>query len=115
MLKNYFIVAIRNMARNKGYTFINIAGLAIGMAATVLILLYVNDELSYDKFHEGGEDIYRIAWQSGDPQTRTPHPMPLAMVRDFPEVESAVSFTPLWGPGLTRLTFSVNNPEKDVR
>jgi len=47
------------------------------MSSVVLIFLFIRDELSYDKFHGDANDIYRIAWKSGDPQTRTPHPMPL--------------------------------------
>ncbi len=60
MLKNYFKIALRNIKRHKGYSFINISGLAIGMACCILILLYVTDELSYDKFHEKSDRIYRI-------------------------------------------------------
>jgi len=60
MLRNYFKIAIRNMMRQKGYSLINISGLAIGMACCILILLYVTDELSYDKFHENKDRIYRI-------------------------------------------------------
>jgi putative ABC transport system permease protein len=60
MLRNYFKIALRNMKRHKGYTFINISGLAIGMACCILILLYVTDELSYDKFHKNRDRIYRI-------------------------------------------------------
>ncbi len=60
MLKNYFKIAIRNIKRHKGYSFINISGLAIGMACCILILLYVTDELSYDKFHKKSDRIYRI-------------------------------------------------------
>lgn len=51
MLRNYLKIALRNMNRHKGYSFINMAGLAIGMACCILILLYVTDELSYDRFH----------------------------------------------------------------
>jgi len=60
MLKNYLKIALINLKRHKGYSFINIAGLAIGMACCILILLWIQDELSYDRFHENGKDIYRI-------------------------------------------------------
>jgi putative ABC transport system permease protein len=60
MLKNYCKIAMRNIRRHKGYSFINIAGLAIGMACTILILLWIQDELAYDRFHEKGDNIYRI-------------------------------------------------------
>ena len=61
MFANYFKTALRNIIRHKGYTFINIAGLAIGMACCIFILLWVNDELSFDKFHSKAHRIYRIA------------------------------------------------------
>ncbi|MEO1050060.1 MAG: ABC transporter permease [Bacteroidota bacterium] len=115
MLKNYFKIALRNLYKSKVYTLINVFGLSIGMACVILIVLFLKDELSYDRFHEGAEDIYRVAWFSGNPQTRTPHPMAQALVDDFPEVESAVSLSPLWGPGLTKRTFSVYNPENNIR
>lgn len=61
MFKNYFKIAIRNLSRNTIYSFINIAGLSLGLACAMLIILYTKDELSYDKFHEKTESIYRIA------------------------------------------------------
>ncbi len=64
MFKNYFKIAIRNLARNKIYSFINIAGLSIGLACAMLILLYVKDEVSYDRFHKNVNNIYRIVTQS---------------------------------------------------
>jgi ABC-type antimicrobial peptide transport system permease subunit len=60
MIRNFFRVTIRNIARNKVFTFLNIAGLAIGMSASLLILLWVQDELSYDRFHSNAENIYRV-------------------------------------------------------
>ncbi|UII33784.1 ABC transporter permease [Fulvivirga ulvae] len=114
MLRNYFKIALRNLLKQKVYSVINIFGLSFGMACVLLIVVYVKDELSYDKFHKHADDIYRIAWFSNNPQTRTPHPMALALVKDFPEVEAATSLSPLWGAGLTKQTFSVRNPEKDI-
>ncbi|MEP7231218.1 MAG: ABC transporter permease [Ginsengibacter sp.] len=61
MFKNYFKTAFRNLARNKVYSFINIAGLSIGLACAMLIVLYVKDEVSFDKFHKNVNNIYRIA------------------------------------------------------
>ncbi|CAH0996226.1 hypothetical protein EMA8858_02357 [Emticicia aquatica] len=63
MISNYFKIAIRNLFRNKVYSFINIAGLAIGLAATMLIILYSKDEVSYDRFHANNPNIYRIVNQ----------------------------------------------------
>ncbi|HTF17471.1 MAG TPA: ABC transporter permease [Chryseolinea sp.] len=115
MLKNYLQVALRNLLKNRVHTVINIFGLASGMASVLLIALYIQHELSYDKFHHHPEDLYRIVWHGDNPQTRTPHPMAQALVADFPEVKSAVSLTPLWAAGLTRETHSFKNPDRDQR
>jgi len=66
MIKNYFKIALRNLARNKIYSFINIAGLSLGLACSMLIILYVADEVSYDRFHANVDRIYRITNQSYD-------------------------------------------------
>jgi putative ABC transport system permease protein len=115
MWTNYFQVAFRNLTRNKLYSTITILSLAIGLGCVSLILQYLKHELSYDRFHAGAENIYRIAWEDENPQTRTPHPMAQALVQDFPEVENAVSLTSLWGFGLTEETFSFHNLENDAR
>ncbi|GAB4017249.1 ABC transporter permease [Spirosoma koreense] len=60
MLKNYLKIALRNLARNKAYSAINIVGLSIGLAAAMLIILYTKDEVSYDRFHAKNPAIYRI-------------------------------------------------------
>ena len=112
MFNNYFKIAFRNMLKYKGFSLINITGLALGMACSLLILLYVQYELSYDQFNKDADDIYRIEWIDSSPQTRTPYPLAQAMVRDFPEVLDAVTISPLWGPGLTRPTFSVRYGDK---
>ncbi len=62
MIRNYLKIAFRHFKRQKGYTFINIAGLAIGMACCILILLWVYDELSFDRYHENADRIYRITY-----------------------------------------------------
>jgi putative ABC transport system permease protein len=66
MFKNYFIVAFRNLRRNKVYSFINIAGLSLGLASAMLIILYVKDEVSYDKFHANVNNIYRVVTDNTD-------------------------------------------------
>ncbi|HEY4323958.1 MAG TPA: ABC transporter permease, partial [Mucilaginibacter sp.] len=60
MIKNYFLIAFRNLTKNKAFSFINIVGLAIGMAAGLLIIQYVTFELSYDNFHEKKDRIFRV-------------------------------------------------------
>lgn len=68
MIKNYITIAIRNMTRQKAYTFINLSGLAVGIAACILILLYVQNELSYDKYLKSHERIFRVSrsWLNAD-------------------------------------------------
>lgn len=114
-MNNFFKIALRTLLKNKLYATINISGLALGLTCIALILLYVRYELSYDKFHSDYDTIYRITWEDDNAQTRTPHPMAQALVTDFPEVEAAVSLSPLWSAGLTRRTFSIRNPEQDIR
>jgi len=66
MFKNYFKTAFRNLARNKVYSFINVAGLSLGLTCAMLIMLYVKDEVSFDRFHKNVSNIYRIARKSKD-------------------------------------------------
>src|SRR6266850_1513528 len=60
MFRNYFLIAVRNLAKYKTHAFINISGLAVGMASSLLIMLYVAHEFSYDKFHRNASNIYRM-------------------------------------------------------
>jgi hypothetical protein len=88
MLANYFKIAIRNIRRQKVYTIINIAGLAIGMASSILILLFVYDELACDRFHPNADNIYRvyaIIEESGEklPVALTPKTVAGALEKDF--------------------------------
>ncbi len=71
MFKNYLTIALRNIIRQKGYSIINLVGLAIGMAATMLILLFVQFEMSYDKYHDQSDRIYRLSreWLNQDGET----------------------------------------------
>ncbi len=98
MIKNYLTVAIRNIARNKTFSAINILGLAIGMACCILILLYVQDELSYDQHHKHAHRIYRVASESKvagvlSQYAVTPFPMGPALVTAYPEVIETMRFS----------------------
>lgn len=91
MIRNFFRVAIRNIARHKVFTFLNIAGLAIGMSASLLILLWVQNELSWDKFNKKAENIYRVEedqFYSGERYhvTVTPHPSGPVWKEKIPEI-----------------------------
>lgn len=87
MLYHYFSVALRNLIRQPGYNGINILGLAIGITCCMLILLYIRNELSYDRFHEHADRIYRVV--NGN-FARTPPAMGPALKGQFPEVEEYV-------------------------
>jgi predicted permease len=91
MIKNFFRLSFRNILKNKGFAFINIFGLAIGLAASLLILLWVQDELSYDKFNRNAENIYRVEedqFYSGEKYhvTVTPHPGGPVWKEKIPEI-----------------------------
>ena len=62
MFKNYFKIAYRNLKRHKGYSFINISGLAVGLASCIIIMAWVMDELGYDRHYKNAENIYRISY-----------------------------------------------------
>jgi putative ABC transport system permease protein len=96
MLKNYLKIAFRNLIKYKIYTFINIAGLAIGIAFTVLILLWVQYELSYDKFHEKVDHIHRVAFTTEQKDFHgfwQPGPLAKYLEDNFPEIEQATSYS----------------------
>src|SRR4249919_2279291 len=98
MIKNYLKVAFRNLIRNKAFTTINILGLAIGMASAILILLWVQNELSFDSFYKKTDRLYVMynrdkfdgvlhSWNT------TPKVMAPALKKDYPEVEDATRYS----------------------
>ena len=97
MLKNYLTIAVRNILRHKTYSFINIFGFTIGIASCLLILLYITHELSYDRFHEKSDRIYRIGGEIrvGTAEGKiaiSPAPAAAGFRDEFPEVEDATRF-----------------------
>ena len=98
MFKNYLKIAFRNVRRHKGYSFINISGLAVGMACCLLILIWINHEMSYDRFHEHSDSIYRLAFistQSVHQGWGTPYPLGPVIKDNIPEVEEFARLSPL--------------------
>ncbi|MBN8851095.1 MAG: hypothetical protein BGO55_28650 [Sphingobacteriales bacterium 50-39] len=98
MLKNFFKVAIRNLWKHKGYSFLNIFGLAMGMTCSLLILLWIQDERSVDAWHEKGDRLYRVyerQYYDGKIEAGyyTPGLLPAEMKKMLPEVELASGFT----------------------
>ena len=99
MFKNYIKIALRNLMHQKVFSSINIVGLAIGLACGILLSLWIFDEISFDKFHENGENIYRVlenqSYSSQNMQVAvTPAPMAAAMKEDFPEIVHITRYYP---------------------
>jgi len=94
---NYLVIALRKIKRQRGYSFINIVGLALGMACSILILLWVQDERSFDRFHPNFREIYRIVadWPKNDWKGVNASPMPLAPLakEGIPGIAEAVRVT----------------------
>ena len=104
MLTNHLKIAVRHLLRRKGYAFINIFGLAVGLACGVLILLFVRDELSYDRFHADADRIYRVAVDAYPPNDAPPdtfalssQPVGRTLRADYPEAEHVARFE-AWSP-----------------
>jgi putative ABC transport system permease protein len=106
MIKNYIKTAFRNIGRQKGYVFINILGLAIGIASSMLIAIYIFSELSYDEHHAKKDRIYRV-YLDGKINNQeikgawTPSPLAFTVKDKFPEVEDAVRLN-AWGETVIR-------------
>ncbi|MEO5681393.1 MAG: ABC transporter permease [Chitinophagaceae bacterium] len=104
MLKNYFKVAIRSLLKRRGFTLINILGLATGMAVCLLIILYIQSELGYDDFHEKRGQIYRVALERKYPGRSTSYaPVPssigASMQREYPEILQSTRLFDIVGNG----------------
>ena len=95
MFKTYFKLAYRNIIKDKAYSIINITGLAIGLASSILIFLWVQNELSYDKFHKNAGQIYRISCNLVDSKTvGTPAGMPGGLQSELPVITNTVRIQP---------------------
>jgi putative ABC transport system permease protein len=117
MLRNYLTIALRNLAKHRFYTFINIMGLAVGIAACLVIVLFVINEASYDKHHTNANRIYRINGEikfGGNHWKLAVAPAPLAeaFINEYPEVENAVRFRSR-GSYLVKVNETADNIKED--
>ncbi len=98
MFRNYLTTALRSLRNNKTYSFINITGLSVSLAVSILLLLWVNDELSYDRFNVNAASIYKLAIKFGDNNVwgTTPAPAAVYAKKEVPEVEDACRITDNW-------------------
>ena len=115
MIRNYIKIALRNFQKQKAYTFLNIVGLSLGVAASLLIFQYVKYEKSFDRFHSKADQIYRVqynGWQSGKLNFESAVAVPAcgrALKDNFPEVEEFTRLLPVDG------VISYRTPEGDER
>ncbi|MTI30358.1 ABC transporter permease [Xanthovirga aplysinae] len=98
MLRNYLKIAYRNIVRNKVYSFINILGLTLGISCSMLLFVYIADELSFDQYHNQSKNIYRVTTHANignNPFHVASSPVPLArtLISKFPEVQSGTTLT----------------------
>ncbi|NUM77864.1 ABC transporter permease [candidate division KSB1 bacterium] len=104
MLKNYFTIAVRSLLRQKGYSVINALGLSLGVTCFILILLFIQDELSYDRYHEKAGRIYRLTEVIAPAEHSSSQPFSVAptLANDYPAmIEHAVRFFNMQAPTLT--------------
>ncbi|MEM1321429.1 MAG: ABC transporter permease [Bacteroidota bacterium] len=99
MIKNYLLITLRNFKRQPAYFLLNILGLTIGIAATLLILLYIQQELRFDRYHSKADRIYRVNSDIAEPDNAfkwavTQIPLAPQLKADYPEVEEYVRFIP---------------------
>jgi putative ABC transport system permease protein len=117
MLRNYLTIALRNLSKHRFYTFLNIMGLAVGLAACLVIVLFVIHELSYDKHHLNAARIYRVNGEikfGGNHWKLAVSPAPMAetFLHEFPEVENAVRFRSR-GSYLVKVSETADNIKED--
>ncbi len=117
MLRNYLTIAIRNLRKQSFYSIINVAGLAVGIAACLVIVLFIIDELGYDKYNTKAGRIYRINSEikyGGNyyHMTTSAAPMASALREDYPEIESTVRFR-TYAPYLVKTAEGVENIKEE--
>jgi len=116
MIRNYLTLAVRNLLKRKAYSFINIGGLAIGVAVCLVILKYVDFELSYDNFHKNAANIYRvttITYQNGElrgTNAVSGYALGPSLLSDIPEVKNYVRTHPMYGGAVISNNHTTGEP-----
>ena len=116
MFKNYLKIALRSLIKQKVYTFINVLGLSVGVASCLLIVMFVMNEFSYDKFHAKADRIYKVSLERKYPNHATnyaiiPHSFADVMDRDFPEISSVLK---MGGP-ISDVIINYKNERDEVK
>lgn len=114
MWRNYFKTAIRNLIKHRSNTIVNILGLSFGLAIFIALALYIQFELSFDNFHENGDNLYRVEqiMNEGDRIERMvgcPTPLWQALKNEFPEIESSMRFVYIQGGGLSEISLTARD------
>jgi len=114
MIRNYFKTALRNLSNNKGYASLNVIGLAVGIAACLLIFLIIQYETSFDKFHSKKDNIYRVLTTQNGPEGKellsgVPFPAAVSLRLDFPQLKGVASIFKTGGS-----MFSVNSEKSET-
>jgi putative ABC transport system permease protein len=114
MFRNHLKIAFRNLVRNKVFSFINVVGLATGLSICLLIMLYIFDEVGYDKHHKQADNLYRIAFVAGNGDTWTAAAAPVAwsVKADLPEVEQATRLLKLPNVDKLQVSYTTENNER---
>lgn len=117
MLRNYYTIAIRNLVRQKANSSINILGLAIGLACFILILLWVEHETTYDKFHKNYSNIYQVYEEQPYNSEKfytyaTPGPLAAKLQQDFPDIKLASRYKFAWMPVIVKYNETAFNEKK---
>jgi putative ABC transport system permease protein len=97
MIKNLLKIAIRHLRKHPAYSLLNVLGLTLGISSALFLIIYVSDELSYDRYHKNAERIYRVSSKITEPDDQftwnvAQIPMGPQVVQDYPEVQSFVRF-----------------------
>jgi len=100
MIKNLFKIAIRHIRKHPGYSILNVLGLTLGISSALFLIIYVSDEVSYDRYHENADRIYRVSSKITEPDDQftwnvAQIPFGPQVVQDYPEVQSFVRFIPM--------------------
>ena len=108
MLKNYLKIALRNILKHKFFSLINILGMTVGITACLLIILYIKDELNYDRFHANADRMYQVGLHGkiGTQDVRVSNtcpPLAQALVDEIPEIASATRISPFFGQAIVKL------------
>ncbi|MXV51932.1 helix-turn-helix domain-containing protein [Pedobacter sp. HMF7647] len=119
MIGNYFKIAYRSLLKNKAFTLLNVFGLSVGLATCLLIVFYVTDELSYDKYNENAGQIYRVTIDAklngnANQYATSEEPLPAAIKNTFPDIQQMTRMIDVQGLFLSPLKFYIRKGNENI-